>query len=38
MIEVRDLDGDPLTVSIWKTRRSAAAGREPQASAAQNAA
>ena len=38
MIEVRDLDGDPLTVSIWKTRRPAAAGREPQASAAQNAA
>ena len=38
MIEVRDLDGDPLTVSIWKTRRPAAAGRKPQASAAQNAA
>ncbi len=31
VIEVRDLDGDPLTVSIWKTR-------SPQQSAAQNAA
>ncbi|NKB49423.1 MAG: metalloregulator ArsR/SmtB family transcription factor [Alphaproteobacteria bacterium] len=31
VIEVRDLDGDPLTVSIWKTR-------SPQPPAAQNAA
>jgi ArsR family transcriptional regulator len=38
VIEVRDLDGDPLTVSIWKARRPTAIGREPQPSAAQNAA
>ena len=38
VIEVRELDGDPLTVSIWKTRRSAAIGRSPQRSDAQDAA
>lgn len=36
--EVRDLEGDPLTVSIWKTRKPAAAVRSPLPSAAQDAA
>lgn len=38
VIDVRDLDGDPLTVSIWKTRRPAVIGRSPQPSAVQHAA
>lgn len=38
VIEVRDLDGDPLTVSIWKTRRPAAIGHSRPPSDAQNAA
>jgi methylenetetrahydrofolate reductase (NADPH) len=36
--EVRDLEGDPLTVSIWKSRRPAAVVRSRQPSAAQDAA
>lgn len=32
--EVRELEGDPLTVSIWKAQRRAAAVRSPQQSAA----
>ena len=38
VIDVRDLAGDPLTVSIWKTQRPAAMGQAPRAAAAQNAA
>ncbi len=37
-IEVCDLDGDPLTVSIWKVRQPTAVGRVPQPSAEQDAA
>lgn len=36
--EVRDLVGDPLTVSIWKSRRPGAIVQSPQLSAAQSAA
>ncbi len=38
VIDVRDLAGDPLTVSIWKACRPAAHGREPRPSPAQDAA
>lgn len=38
VVDVRDLTGDPLTVSVWKVRRTAALGREPQPTAAQDAA
>ena len=38
VVEVRDLAGDPLTVSIWKTRKAAAAVRTLQPPAAQDAA
>ena len=38
VIEVRNLDGDPLTVSIWKTQRPAATRQASRASAAQDAA
>jgi len=38
MTEVRDLVGDPLTVSIWKSRRPAAIVQSPRLSTAQSAA
>lgn len=38
VVEVRDLEGDPLTVSIWKARRPAATRTSPQSSSAQDAA
>jgi len=37
-VEVRELDGDPLTVSIWKTRKPAAVVRSPGPAAARDAA
>ena len=38
VVEVRELDGDPLTVSIWKVHRPVGVGRQVRPSAAQDAA